>query len=238
MKKSVAVILVLAVLALVLLFSKGNLTGWQMLDLPAPPSPPGMGGDEEEEEAIIETVDYEDIPPEPEPPGYYEEEVVEEPVVTIETYAPVDASVSSRLDAIERTLDSTITPAIRALQENLAEFYTMKSDVDALKVETRNLRQQPSVEFPLSVTDIEGPIKRNLVLTVSFFVFVMLIIVVMISVVIINRHNDAVDNKRLLRQYLVNYQNAGYKLETLRMHLRACGWKDELIEEIVRKLPK
>jgi len=176
MKKSVTVILVLAVLALVLLFSKGNLTGWQMLDLPAPPSPPGMGGDEEEEEAIIETVE-EDIPPEPEPPGYYEEEVVEEPVVTIETYAPVDASVSSRLDAIERTLDSTITPAIRALQENLAEFYTMKSDVDALKVETRNLRQQPSVEFPLSVTDIEGPIKRNLVLTVSFFVFVMLIIV-------------------------------------------------------------
>lgn len=236
MKKSVTAILVLAVLALFLLFSKGGLTGWQMLDLPAPPSPPGMGGQEEVQQEVV--VEEEEIPPEPEPP-VYEEEVVEEPVVeeVVEEVAPV-TDVSSRLDAIERALDLTITPAIRALQENIANLNAMESEVSALKVQTGNLQQRPEVQSPLNVEDIQGPIKRNLVLTVSFFVFVMLIITVMISVAIINRRNDSLDNKRLLRQYLVNYQSAGYRLETLKMHLRACGWKDDFIEEVVKELPK
>lgn len=251
MKKSVAVILVLAILSLFLLFSKGGLTGWQMLDLPAPPAAPGMTEQaapqvqvptaptppvEYEEEPVEEY--EEEIPPEPEPPGtVYEEEVVEEPVVEEIIEEPAGPDVSSRLDAVERTLD-TISPALRSLQDQLADIYTIKSEIDALKVKTGNLQQRPTVEFPLNVDEIQGPIKRNLILTISFFVFVMLIITVMISVAIINRRNDAIDNKRLLRQYLVNYQSAGYRLETLKMHLRACGWKDDLIEEVVKELPK
>jgi hypothetical protein len=237
MKKSVTAILVIAVLALFLLFSKGGLTGWQMLDLPAPPSPPGMGGEEVQQEAAIAAVEEEETPPEPEPPGAYEEEVVEEEIIE-EPVIEESASVSSRLDAMERVLDLTITPAIRALQENVANLNAMESEVSALKVQTGNLQQRPEVQSPLNIEDIQGPIKRNLVLTVSFFVFVMLIITVMISVAIINRRNDSLDNKRLLRQYLVNYQNAGYRLDTLKMHLRACGWKDDFIEEVVRELPK
>jgi len=46
------------------------------------------------------------------------------------------------------------------------------------------------------------------------------------------------EDKQKLRQYLLNYQKAGYNLDTLKEHLSSSGWNESLIDEVVRELPR
>ncbi|MBW3016728.1 hypothetical protein KY309_03910 [Candidatus Woesearchaeota archaeon] len=264
MKKSVTVILLLAIIALILAMSNGyqTLTGMQgvdLLDLPAPPAPPGMGEEQPAQQAP---------PPAPSPPVEYDYEYEEpeyqapvyvpEPTYEAEEYLGIEfpegedlAAVVARLDAVEMKLAALdLLPAweqrLNSLESQaaiasnvVARVDAMQSQLDALKVDVANLKQRPAVEAPtFDFSSLIDGVRRNVILSISFSVFALFIIAGLIFAVIINRRNVMIENKNLLRQYLVNYQKAGYPLETLRMHLRACGWKDDMINDVVKELPK
>lgn len=264
MKKSVTVILLLAVIALILAMSNGyrTLTGMQgvdLFDLPAPPSPPGMGEEQPAQQAPPAApsppveYDYEYEEPEYEEPTY-----VYEPTYEAADYLDVEipegedlAAVVARLDAIEMKLEAldllpaweqrlnTLESQVALASNVVARVDSMQSQLDALRVEVTNLKQRPAVESPaFDFSSLIDGVRRNVLLSISFSVFTLFIIAGLIMAVIVNRRNVMMENKNLLRQYLINYKKAGYPMETLRMHLRACGWKDDLINEVVKELPK
>jgi len=234
MKKSVAVIFVFAVIALFLVASNGlsSLTGWQILDLPEPPPVPGMTSDQ-----VVATPVPTAAP-------------VATPVPTAETAnLPTGtdmAAVLARLDAIEKLLPgweerlNNIEAQVAIASNIVSRLDAMQSQIDALNIDVSNLKNRPSVEAPFfeQLSGLQGAVKRNTVLSILLSVIALAIVIAMIGTAIVNHKKDMVENKRLIKNYLINYQKAGYKLETLRMHLRACGWKDDFVNEAVRELPK
>jgi len=214
MKKSVVALLVL--IAVLLAFSKINtLTGFQILDLPAPPSPPGMAA----EQAAPTLTPAPIVVPVPTP-------LVPAPTPPVVEVPRVSSELEGRVGILEQRLNS------------------LQSQVEAMDVNLQNIRVatgRPYVEEPTflsSLSNLRGSISRNTVLSVSLSVFILLIVISIIISGIVQRKNTNEENKRLIRQYLMNYQKAGYRLETLRMHLRACGWRDQLIDEAIKGLPR
>ncbi len=234
MKKSVAVIFVFAVIALFLVASNGlnSLTGWQILDLPEPPPVPGMGSDQ-----VLPSPTITPVP-------------VATPVPTTETAnLPTGtdmAAILARLDAIEKLLPgweqrlNNIEAQVAIASNIVSRLDAMQSQIDALNIDMSNLKNRPSVEAPFfdQLSELQGTVKRNTILSILLSVIALAIVIAMIGAAIVNHKKDMVENKRLIKNYLINYQKAGYKLETLRMHLRACGWKDDFVNDAVRELPK
>ncbi len=246
MKKSVAAIVLLAVIAMILLVSNGynSYTGLQVIDLPAPPAPPGMEADQ--------------LPPAPvqAPPGAFPPAEAPEETTDAEdilSEAREGAAVAERVQAIEQKLKAVdLLPAWEKRLNNVEarvgvasnvpeRVDALQSQVDALRVDVDNLKVQagkPYVEAPAFFDELQNLGKKNTVLSITLFIIVMFIVITLITMTIIQRRKEDANNRQLIRQYLANYQKAGYKSDTLRMHLKACGWDDKFIDEAVRELPR
>ncbi len=232
MEKRVAAIVVIVVLILFLAISDGRrtLTGMQASDLPEPPSPPGMESDQV-------------VPP------------VTQPVTTTTTTRPTTSEISDmqaillRLNLIEQKLGSLqgwelrLTNAeaqIKIAADMSSRSDAMQSQIDATKVDVENLKQQPSFEAPFfdAISNLQGSQKKNAVLSITLSVLALIIISGMIAAGIVQKKKTESEDRKLVRQYLMNYANAGYKLETLKMHLQANGWDNKFIDERIKELPK
>jgi len=158
------------------------------------------------------------------------------------------SSVEARLEAIEfklRALDSLVMLEQRvndaeAMARNVGDFdrriSSLESSVQALQNELRRIPQQQA-PFKFNVQELQDGIKWNTILSVSLSVFILLIICGYFASLIIQRKHEKEESKRLLKQYLINYQKQGYKLETLKMHLKASGWSDDIISEVMSGMP-
>ncbi len=225
MKKSVEVTLLIAILGVIVFFTQGakTLTGLQAFDisqLPAPPAPPGMM------EVTVPTTPAPapapSLPPTPPPPAVVP---APEPVpVTKPTYVGVAtpeelSALGARLDALQSTVDGFAVTA-----ENMRQFMS------------RPVVEQPA--FFESLNSLKGSVRNNAILSISLSVFVLLLVIGLIANGVVQKKRTEEENKKLLAQYLANYTKAGYKIETLRMHLRACGWHDDIIQDAIQELKK
>jgi hypothetical protein len=232
MEKRVAAIAAIVAIILFLAVSNGHrtFTAMQALDLPEPPSPPGMESDQV-------------LPP------------VTQPVTTTTTTRPTTSEISNtqatltRFDLIEQKLGSLsawelrLTNAeaqIKIAADMSSRQDAMQSQVDATKIDVENLKQQPSFEAPFfdAISNLQGSQKKNAVLSITLSVLALIIISGMIAAGIVQKKKTESEDKKLVRQYLMNYTNAGYKLETLKMHLQANGWDNKFIDERIKELPK
>jgi hypothetical protein len=228
MQKSVTAILVIAVLTLFLAASNGynSLTGYQALDLPEPPPPPGMESDQ--------------VTPPVAPPAAT--------TTTVPKTSDMQA-ILSRLDLIEQKIG--ILPAweqrlvaaeaqIKIAADMSSRLDAMQSQIDALKVDVENLKQRPSFEAPFfdAITNLQGQARKNAILSITLSILALIIIAGMIGLGMVQKHRTELEDKKLVRQYLANYLNAGYKLETLRMHLLANGWDEKFIDERIKEIPR
>ena len=226
MKKSVAIVIILVFFAL-FLYSSHNyrvITGAQTIDLPEPPPPPGMESDQ--------------ITPAPAP------NVTKVTTPTSDLKAVID-----RLDAIDEKLLgiagwelrlNNLEAQLKIASDMSARMDAMQSQIDGMKVDIENLKQRPSFEAPFfdQLAKLEGSAKKNAIMSISLSILSLVIIIGMVAATLVERRKEYATDKKLLKQYLANYQKAGYRLETLRMHLRANGWSDEFIDEVMREMPK
>lgn len=300
MKKSVAVIFVLTVVALFFVLVNGynTITGLQVLDLPAPPAPPGMEQEEqdqgpicgndilegreqceadsdcgigefcnnscqcelEEEEAVCGDgiLDFEEECEVNADCGAGEycsdsctclEEVEEEPEPIVEYAAPAadTSGLEARIDTLEQMVSalSSIRQRLDTVEQQgqmAAEVGSridgLESRMQKLEVDVQNLKNKPDVQaaFFDDIADLEQASKTNAMLSISLSVFVLLIIILLVAMTVYGRHQENVENKKLVAAYLENYTQAGYSLDTLRMHLRASGWKDKFIDEAIKHM--
>jgi len=227
----VLLLLVFAVLAVFLAASNGykTLTGGQALDLPAPPAPPGM----EETLAPIPNVTITPVStlnitiPAPVVPNI-STAPIERPIAVPEPSIQVPSDIEQRLADIEAKASAASSAASR--------LDAMQSQIDGLKVDVTNLQQRPSVEAPFF--DSLNAAKRNTVLSISLSVLALIIVASLVGYGILQKKKAEDDDKRKLRQYLLNYQKAGYQLDALKEHLSASGWNEQLIDEVISEMPK
>ncbi len=258
MKKSVAIVLLVIFAALSFYNGYKAITGLQIIELPAPPSPPGMG----EAEAPVPQVPsppQDQVQPtptaQPAPtaaPAPRPRRAAQAPSAVSRIPSGTDtAAILARLDAIEQIVkllpgweERLILVETQAAlaSDVVARLDAMQSQIDALQIAVDNLKPtKPFIDEPTffdNLRNVQGSVKRNAILSISLSVLALLIVISMIASGIAQRKKVNMENKNLIRQYLMNYQKAGYKLETLRMHLRASGWKDEVINEALKELPK
>ncbi len=221
MEKRVVMLLLITVIGLFLAGSHtyNGLTGGQTLDLPAPPAPPGM----EEPPAITPTTTATPSPtptPAIAPP-------VERPVAIPESVV-TSGDIESRLAQLESraSSESDVSARLDALQ----------SQVDGLKVDVTNLNNRPSVEVPF-FDDLKAT-KRNTVLSILLSVFALIIVAGFITFGIFQKRKAENEDKQKVRQYLLSYQKAGYNLDALKEHLSSSGWNENLIDEVIREMPR
>lgn len=238
-----AATLVFAFIALLLATYHGRnvLTGLQVIELPEPPSPPGM---DENQTTVVQT---NVTVPEVHLPNRTSD------AENILSNVSGGDTVAARLDAIEKKLKAlNLLPAWEnrlnnveaqiAISSNFGERVdALDSRMGALEVEVGNLKQRPFVDQPTFVNNLaltSRKITQNTILSIALSVAVFLVIIAMIISQIVERRKEFLADKKLLRQYLMNYQKAGYRLDSLRMHLKASGWNDWFIDEVLKELPK
>lgn len=238
MKKSVAVIFALTILGLFLVATDSfkSLTGFQVLDLPEPPPIPGLESDQ---------VQHPSPEVQPTPPQ------VQLPTPTNATAGlPTGedySAILARLSAIEKLLPgweqrlNDIEAQVAIASNVVARVDALESQVNGLRVDVDNLKRaasRPYVDQPMLVDELSKLGKRNTILSVSLSLLLFVIVGGMIAGTLVQRRNEYLADKKILSQYIVNYQRAGYKLESLRMHLMASGWKSTFIDEVIKELPK
>ena len=236
MKKSIEVTVLLALVSFILFFSHGTklLTGMQAAyDLPEPPPVPGF-----EEEAPPPVVQQPVAPP------VITTNVttrnvtrnVTRPRIEVPAAVPETFGLESRVAALEK--------AVAGLQQQFARVDTLESQVQGLNTDAENMRRfmsRPIVDQPAffeGLAGLKGSITRNAVLSISLSVFVLLLVIGLIATTMIQKRKEGEEEKKLVKQYLQNYSRQGYKLETLKMHLQASGWSEEVINEAMRELQK
>lgn len=157
--------------------------------------------------------------------------------------------VVGRLDAIEEMLGALdLLPAWEERLNNVEAQAAMaanmgsridglESRIEKLEVDVRNLKNKPDVQaaFFDQVTELKNVSKRNAMLSISLSVFVLLIVILLVAAAVMGRMHERKENKELIRHYLENYSKAGYSMDTLRMHLRASGWPDKIIDEAAQE---
>lgn len=163
-----------------------------------------------------------------------------------------DAEVLDRIAAIEQMLTALdLLPVWEERLNNVeqqaalaanfgARIDALESRVQQLEVDMRNVKSSPDVQaaFFDQMTDLKSMSRRNAMLSISLSVFVLLIVGLLIAAAVMGRIQEKKENKELVKEYLDNYTKAGYSLETLKMHLRASGWKDAFIDGAIRELGK
>ncbi|MBS3147412.1 cupredoxin family copper-binding protein [Candidatus Woesearchaeota archaeon] len=123
-----------------------------------------------------------------------------------------------------------------------ARVDALQSQVGGMKVDLENVKyaaNRPVVEQPTFTAGLDAlrsSIKTNAIFSLGLAIFALLLVIAVIVTGINQRKTSFQENKRMIKQYLSNYQSQGYPLSTLRMHLRACGWKDEFVEDCLKEL--
>lgn len=245
MKKSVEVIVIFALLAIILGLSNGynTLTGLQVLDLPEPPPPPGM------------TSDQKNVTP---PPKLE----FDMPISTSDANKLLNvsipggdtiAAINAKLDAIEQKLKALdllpeweerlnkIEAQAAIAAESSARLDSLQSQIDALRVDVDNLNSRPYFDEPMftgQFSNIRTSVTKNTILSITLSLIALAIVIAMIVANIIQRKKEYEFDKKLVRQYLLNYQKSGYRLDTLRMHLLASGWTGWFVDEVLKEMPK
>jgi hypothetical protein len=247
MKKSVEVILIFALISIILAFSNGyqTLTGMQALDLPEPPPPPGMTSDQQVQPTTTPTPT-----PAPTPtPTADAARLLAGEIPEGETIAAINAKLAAieqklraldLLPAWEQRLNNVEAQAAIA-SDMSARIDGLQSQVDGLRVDVDNLKGRPYFDAPAFTDELQrarASSTKNTVLSISLSVVALIIVISMIVTHVMERRKEYLSDKKLLRQYLLNYQKAGYRLETLRMHLLASGWSGWFVDEVLKELPK
>ncbi len=247
MKKSVEVIVIFALLAIILGLSNGyqTLTGLQVLDLPEPPVAPGMSSDQV------------NVTPPPPPPALTPlPDPTDDADALLGGEIPAGdtlSAISAKLEAIEsklRALDllpawenrlNRVEAQAAIAADSSSRLDGMQSQIDALRVDVDNLKNRPFFDEPVftgQFFSIRSSIRKNTVLSISLSLLALAILIAMIASNIIQRKKEYVADKKLLRQYLLNYQRSGYRVDALRMHLLASGWAGWFVDEVMKEMPK
>lgn len=253
MKKSVALLLLLILLCVSVsakttaytrqIGTPWSITGNQILDLPPPPAPPGSETTQPPATPPPATTPSTPTPPPPAIPGSTSDaedilssipdnvENLDARVVALEQKSQVVDLIprfEERLNDAEKkaAVASTVVERLDALQ----------SQTDALKVDVDNVRTlagRPYVDSPTfaaALGDLEGSTRTKAIMSISLAAVALILVVALLVMGIVQSKRAEQQNHHLAVQFLKNYQKQGYSLDSLKMHLAASGWPDNLIE--------
>ncbi len=256
MKKSVALLLLLILLCVSVsakttaysrqIGGSWSITGNQILDLPPPPAPPGS--ETTQPPVIAPSTPSTPTPALPTIPGDTSDaadilasipdnvENLDERVVALEQKIQVVELVpkfEDRLNDAEQkaAAASTVVERIDALQ----------SQTDALKVDVDNVRtvaNRPYVDSPTfaaALGDLEGSARTKAIMSISLASVALILVVALLVLSVVQYKRQEQQNHHLAVQFLKNYQKQGYSQESLKMHLAASGWPDNLIESAAKE---
>lgn len=257
MKKSVALLLLLILLCISVsakttaysrqIGTPWGITGGQVLDLPPPPAPPGSETTQPPATTPPPTSST-PTPPPPTIPGDTSDaadilasipdnvENLDERVVALEQKIQVVELIpkfEGRLNDAEQkaAAASTVVERIDALQ----------SQTDALKVDVDNVRtvaNRPYVDSPTfaaALGDLEGSARTKAIMSISLASVALILVVALLVMSIVQHKRAEQQNHHLAVQFLKNYQKQGYSQESLKMHLAASGWPENLIESAAKE---
>lgn len=234
MKKGVALILV-ALLLLVPVLAK-QFTGMQVLDLPPPPPPPGSA-DSGVDTSPDSDDDVQDI---------YVPPATSQAQQLLDSLPSDVTALEARVETVEGQLDvvalvpqfesrlNTVERQAAVASEVAGKVETLESQLSALKVSLQNLQQRPYVERPAftgSISAVQSTIKKSSILSISLSVVTLLIVIAVILYAVHSKHLAREEDKAHLVQYISNYLKQGYKQSTLKSHLLASGWDEQLVDE-------
>lgn len=218
MKKSVLLVLIFMSVATFLWVTNAGtiMTGMQVLDLPPPPPPPGMDG------GSIDSGD-----------GYvYDDEVIYTPD-TQRTAQP--AQQPAQQPRVEQPVPTQAyeqqQEQRRTVQDLESRVNSLESRVDQLAVNVQNLRSRPATESPAELQRLESRTFLNTMLTTVFIGLLLALVVLFFVYQRVKKKKAASTEKDVIAEYIRSYEKQGYDRDTLKEHLRASGWSDELIEE-------
>lgn len=195
-------------------------------------------------------------PPEEQVPGGLTEEEVEsliesylDDVPSVEYRADESTAervreILSRLDALE--FKAQVLDFLPELEERVIALEARTGDLDSRlgQVESRlsaaeqEMRARPEPQIPFDLNDIEDMIGRKTALGTIISTIALVLLVGLVAVAVVHRRHMLEEDKELIQQYLRNYANAGYDVEMLKMHLRASGWEDEMIEKALEEMQR
>ncbi len=130
-----------------------------------------------------------------------------------------------RVAIIEKKLQ--ILELFPAFESKIAQLGNIQAQIQSW--------QRTSIEMPAALENIEK-MRRRTVFTMILTFLSLLLIVGLISAMMIHKKKIEVEDKKVIKNYLNNYLRTGYRLETLKMHLRSSGWDDKIIEESIHGL--
>ncbi len=237
MKKGVVFLLLVCILSVIVLGI--DFTGYQTLDLPPPPAPPGVA-QEAQPQVTIETNVPEEISV-PADTAYAKEileglpedmSALEARVETVEGKLQVVNLIpqfEQRLNDVEKqsTVASEVAGRIDALQ----------SELQTIKVAVQNIQQRPFVEQPAftgGITAVQSSVKKSSIVSISLSVLTLLLVAGMIAYAINEKHKGRKEDKETIIEFINNYTKQGYSKDTLRGHLLASGWEQDLVDEAMR----
>ncbi|PIN74928.1 hypothetical protein COV18_05325 [Candidatus Woesearchaeota archaeon CG10_big_fil_rev_8_21_14_0_10_37_12] len=253
MKKSVALILLFAVLALGILLTDSHtkIIGYITLSqLPPPPAPPGTtastttasqygtdtGGTSYDD--YLTDQQYRQFVPTQQAQGY------------LDVQFPTTGDVATRLSAVEQQLQGlTLLPGFEnrlnqaeaqsIAAANLASRVdTLQSQVDGMRVAVENVRSATGnyvdqTNFISTINSIRGKITTNSIISIVLAVLALFLTGGLIVQLVMSAQKQKTHDKQLIKKYLDNYQQQGYNIKTLRMHLLASGWEASFIDQII-----
>ncbi len=150
--------------------------------------------------------------------------------------------IFARLDAIEADIDYLITVETRLadlkiqLDSFLARIDSIDSRLNTVQNDIASIKEGSAAAIPGVFDQLMKKLKSNTILSVSLSILALLLVAGLIVYMEVAKKKSSLENKRLVIQYLKNYQKAGYRIEALEMNLRASGWSDELIREAEKEL--
>lgn len=218
MKKSVLLVLIFMSVATFLWVTNAGtiITGMQVLDLPPPPPPPGMDG------GSIDSGD-----------GYvYDDEVIYTPD-TQRTAQP--SQQPAQQPRVEQPVPTQAYEQQQEQQRTVKDLESrvnsLESRVDQLAVNVQNLRSRPATESPAELQRLESRTFINTMLTTVFIGLLLALVVLFFVYQRVKKKKAESAEKDVIAEYIRSYEKQGYDRDTLKEHLRASGWSDELIEE-------
>lgn len=144
-------------------------------------------------------------------------------------------TLADQLLAIEIKVDSA--------SQTASQVSGMDSRLRQLEVLVENLQQSPDQQQALfndllsKINAIQASAKRSAFISITLTVIALLMVSGLVAALIVQKRQAYIEDKKLLADYLLNYEQAGYRLETLKMHLQASGWSDKFIDEVIQELP-
>lgn len=131
---------------------------------------------------------------------------------------------------------------VDAMQDQSQRIDRLQSTLNQLSVDVENARryvQRPIVEQPAfmdSINQVQQGIKRNLILSISLLILVILCISGFFTYLHLRTKRSREEDKETIAEYIRNYMQQGYDQQTLTEHLHASGWDPQLIEEAQQEM--